>query len=1052
MTTTTQEIERVLRIGGVKVHSPSNQDDPIAELVERLDQETVNKMAEIFADAFMDTLERAKAQGHPNCVDCDRVRTLGLFRKNCPLCRCQPYCDRHIKAHIATFHKQTPLHQHMMLELTNKLMLTSFMTGYHTEQASHTLTRHNNKSGTREGAQAGRSPWYGYMKHFGLTGVITTWQVPEDQNDQKRLQKAIEDFKAASDLRTYFWTTASKGIVLFMADKTALNFLPQDITLPQVEQESDSGFQFSPRATPGKIGKRAKTFSHAEGAFFVPNPSTLGTGLRLPDGRRPLQIKIKDTSWIGTHQMGRGAGDGNGRIRETAAYRLMKNAGITKRRDQVFGLQINLMGADFFGKGILLVRPDQEFPLGVDIEIDSDSISTQLLNSRFTFGRIIPKRNKQNCRHIYIEPLMQAVLIDKFLDPAEMAKHQTLIAKKLDKEQYGAALLRELLPPKKNEAPETEPSERYPERPEDIHLRAATSTEFASGMTDISSSTGGLWSSPLAMKRLVGGLSSEWSARLAKASPTAGRIVSGEKVWLMHYAYAGEFSPYPGYARFVWKGQDQLQGICFNKRDAERFEQSLDSSDCDDQLSLVFMHGTDGKPKVLILKLPMSIEGGTVLNINQEDAQKLKQWYHFYQQKGDKLYPGMHDTDEAGNPLYPDVLHPGEIPERDKLHWRTQEDKAVEFLIQMHRFHGVTGMVANLVAALDYSGLWTPEVCKFNLSEAVIDRVANADADPRKIAEDLTKILYGYVRAGKPIDTCMLGRVSGMLNRHHTDKHGEDAPKLIIAETCRHEQRIEAYTKDTLWLEKRERRRELAANGSPEWLGETFSEDIVTAVLEAKKTRDAAFNARYHADREARQTVKEEFIDEFGEIAIVSRPAYKKAERNILLALNMERARLREREAVEDAYVKVQGHPDYQPGQFHALWNLISLRGLSRGKSRYEDSHMKAVSVYALATLPDEEHLAFYGRGVAEPMIPLRPYQKQEELEANRTLTLKADGNNKWGLFDPETGDPVLKLKVDARNYTDTSLSVTSVQYLPQMEDEPEITTGESILMVRINR
>ena len=59
----------------------------------------------------------------------------------------------------------------------------------------------------------------------------------------------------------------------------------------------------------------------------------------------------------------------------------------------------------------------------------------------------------------------------------------------------------------------------------------------------------------------------------------------------MHYYYAGETSPDPGYLRLVWKDDedDQITGAALNKRDSERLDSSLDSADCDDTVSLIFM-------------------------------------------------------------------------------------------------------------------------------------------------------------------------------------------------------------------------------------------------------------------------------------------------------------------------------------------------------------------------------------------------------------------------------------------------------------------------------
>ena len=1057
------ETERILQLSGFDVPR-TEAADPIAERASRLDSLLLEGIGHIFRNTFTDTLALAEAQGNPDCKRCDNAMRLGLYRKSCPICISRPYCERHVRIHVSTFHMDSPAYQAQMMDITQEFMLKGWMTGYHTREHSHTLTRHNNRKGSRQGPNTGRSAWYGWADHLGLPGAsITTWRQGETPEDFKNIQEQIEEFKTLSGLRAYMWAPGS-GITMFTAKRTSMDFLPKNPAAPAEEQESVSGFKFNPGKVPAKIGKRAKFATHAEGAFFTPKPSWMPY-IHLPDGSS-LKVQVRDTRWIGNYKMARGAGDGNGMIRRSKARKLLRLTGIRKNLDSIIGIQPNFMGADFFIKGILLIRPDQEFEPGTDIVVDLDSVSSQLVNEKFTMGKIIPKRlrRKSDTPYVYIEPVMQAETVDEIIGHEEMVQVQQTIARKVDREAYMEALAAQQEQEELAEENEYEQEWDW-NKAENPHLRRALSTEFADGMVNIMARTGGIWSSPVAVKRMAGGPHGHWEGKKQKASPMAGRMLSGAKVYLMHYFFAGASAPQPGYARLIYRKPEpqgriasrreeqktRLTGICFNKRDSERFESPLDSSDCDDELTLVFMKGLDGKPKVLILKLPMSIDGGVILNINQEDQRKLEEMgYHFYQQTGTHRFPNLHDADASGNPLFPDVLQPREIPDHEKPVWTTQEAEATMSLLYMNRFAHVTGMVTNLSTALYYSRLWDPLTCKCNYSEGVIDRVANGDGDPTAIAEALTAILYYHVQARHKLDSCIVGRVRNMLHAYHMRVAGEDAGPLEILETCAHRDKQAALESDTKWQAKQLNRREFAANGPKEWFSESFNPELVKVMAEAKRERDEAWAERNKADAELRKQIAEEFINEDGEVETHYRPAYRNHERKIQEALNVERARLKERKAMEKAREKLEALPNRQPGSADAVWTILSLQGKAGTKSRYDARTVRPISTYALAALPDGEHLAFAQKGRSTPTIPLRPTQGQEQVEPGRRLVLAKTDKNQWWLMDADTMAPVLRVKADAQAHTDGRLKVTTVGYLPQLEEEPDVTTGETILMVEL--
>ena len=354
---------------------------------------------------------------------------------------------------------------------------------------------------------------------------------------------------------------------------------------------------------------------------------------------------------------------------------------------------------------------------------------------------------------------MQAKTITRLIDLEEILEQQQTIAERLDRETYARAL--ELEQERRKELEETEEisaaileeilrededtSDRRWEKPQRIHLSRSRRIGSSDKMAGIDLEHGGLCSSPLAVKRMVGQYAGSWDARKKKSSPLTGMMLSGEKVLLMHYYYAGETSPDPGYLRLVWKDDedDQITGAALNKRDSERLDSSLDSADCDDTVSLIFMEEEGGKnPQVLVLRLPMSIDSGACLKINQEDARKLRKLgYHFYQKTGNHKFPNLHDINEEGKAIHPDVLFAAEIPVDEKPEWTTDESLAMESLLKLNQFKGVIGQVANLTSALDISNLWKPEESKVNLSGEVVDPATNADKNPRKIAQDLRACL-----------------------------------------------------------------------------------------------------------------------------------------------------------------------------------------------------------------------------------------------------------------------------------------------------------------------
>ena len=176
------------------------------------------------------------------------------------------------------------------------------------------------------------------------------------------------------------------------------------------------------------------------------------------------------------------------------------------------------------------------------------------------------------------------------------------------------------------------------------------------------------------------------------------------------------------------------------------------------------------------------------------------------------------------------------------------------------------------------------------------------------------------------------------------------------------------------------------------------------------------------------------FLNEYGEEETFHRPVYRNHERNIQEALNVERARLRERDAVEVTKAKLETVEDYQPG--------------TKTGTSGQPSPTPSQPLPTMNTSPSTRRA--WQKGLATHAIPLPPTTGQGELEAGRRLTLTLTKNGEWWLLEPETAERALRVKVDARNYADKTLPVTTVCCLPQMEEEPDVTSGETIMMVEI--
>ena len=1014
-----------------------------------------DKIGRLVAKDFLSTLNLAteeEAQAAA-CDECRKVRN-NEETNPCPEDGAGPYCRTHQGRHIIRWHLGSELwEQH--LEGTAKEFMAKrglYLTGCHDEEKSHVLIRIEDKPASRTGRNHKRSIWYPMARRLGLNpGIVTTWRYPDANFGEQvaHLRKAVDGFCEASGLEPALWTNGSSGITLFMApaDKTAgARILPENPYEPAERQTSESGFTFNKTDKPGKIAKRLSVLRFGDGICLTDEPSFIHNNdphIKLPDGSR-LNVEIKDTKYVSNDlTLKRGAGDGNGAVRQSAARSLLRMAGITKKLSRIRKIQVFIMGGDFFMKGVFRIIPDDRFSgsPATDLIVDADSISNQVTDSRFTLIRLNRKDHKRQPGFVYIEPLLQADLAERLLGEKELHEAQAALMSQLHADDYKKAwrdnqaqnleiLQRLEEEEQENEAQSLDALQTLEEREEsphwetardqeNVHLDAALSTGFSDRMLRIACGSSGMFAVPTLAKILSGKIPSKLAAKERRAAPMAGIFASGAAVSLSAAPYSvppeGKTripEPKPGYARLVWDHvfTDDLAEICISGQDAHRLDQALDTSDCDDDLTLVFVVKPNGDPGVLILKLPMSTEGGAVLRINRDDEKKLRSLgYRFHPLKGESIRPDLHDRREDGSPKFPNVLQPRQLPEDELPKWTADRDEAVESLAHLRRYRTEIGRATNMMAARyisrkDDAPMWDPEREKFEMSAAIVDPVENGDQDPTAITEALTELTYRAVRGGHPVDSCVSGRIGKSLRERHKAAEGDEAPPLSIPENCHHEDRKKALRVLVIEENRKLEFRMAVANGPIDrWQDEPFPKELATLAGNAMQARDQAWNK---ANSEARAFRRETSEWTRSDGQVVQWPVHTRQEAKTREALLKSGARAAEEKAVDLAYAEAKALDGYRPGQFHAMWTKLWL---------YRKDG-ETLSMYSLARLPDEEHQSYYGSGFSQPLaaLKLNQGQKWEGIKPGDVFRLKAAKSGKetrFHLHDPESGKPVFRVK-----------------------------------------
>ena len=859
-----------------------------------------------------------------------------------------------------------------------------------------------------------KSAWFRHAEHLGLENPSVfnySFGRPPDEDASSTMEEHEEEVRKLLERvgqKPYLWSTSEK-LTIFAASPSELRFLPQDHTSDQ--QESASGLAFLPGADPGKTGKRLRAYAGAPGTFFDPRPSAFPQ-LNL-GGEIPLRVKARDSGTVG---------DGGGSCPQSIAREILELSRAPLWGD-IIAFQMVILGADYSFKALVNVVPDELWTdPGCDLLVDAKSINHQVHSTRVTVGKLIPTRHHTNKRHFYVEPMNLGEVVNRFIDAGQLTQQAMVIAENLDRETWDQALgkSQELLQELVNN---TEIEGEWDST--QIRMSARKQPEERNGLLlayeECLRSPFGL---PSIISFVAEGPAKTWRGQLNKSrkrpkeeerdeKPTlSGITVSGEKLLLMDPGYAGVPYPRKGYIGLVWhpRRKSELIGLVLSKADMLKFGPALDGVDVDgDKGQMIPMQDDRGKPLVLLMRSPMSIDGGVCLRLRLKDAALLREvGYHFYRQTGGHKYPGLYEA-ENGKALYQDVLHAK--PHEDPPQWTTDPDMMVRRTLEMNQYRGIMGKVCLAAANLDFAGLYNPAKHKFNMSEEVIDPSLNASADPTPVLMPLQMTIVDAVRKGIPLDQCLFHRIKSGIRQILQEQHpGEEFDPILHCQDHHHEWR-EGQENAIRFLEQRVKERALMAHGPSEWLTEARRPKLCNLVVRALEERMTIW-----ADKASEEKLLRDDPEVSGQ------------HRESMIAILIQDAKDAEAALLRDAYQKAVGTiDDLEPGQFMAAWVQATISRAKRSR-RFEP-----IRVGALLKLPPEEIQGFFRRGesVATAIIRSMETVELEEGRDCHVIRTKRNGRDAFQLVDSEDGEVITDLCREANNYEDLDLEF--IGYMPKL-------------------
>ena len=901
--------------------------------------------------------------------------------------------------------------------------LTSYYTPSQIIMPDRTLQNHHMKSA-----------WFKHSAHLGLEDprVLNFFfdQLPDEDVEEyiKKNKDEVADLLARLGQQAYLWTISEK-LTIFTAKPSGLKYLPEDAEAEI--QESESGLSFMPGAEHGRAGKRLRCFSMTLGTFFDPKASFFPE-LNL-GGEHAYRVKVRDSGTVG---------DGGGSCPLSIAREILQLSGAPLWGDMI-AFQIVVLAADYSFKGLINIIPDELWTdKETDLLIDAKSVNHQVHSTKVTVGKLIPTRHKKNKRHFYVEPMNLGEVVNRFIGADQLVEQVQVIAENLDRETWDKVMekakeSRESQESQKSQAESEDEIQEMlgdnieewdnlshvqraireqPEEKKGLLLAYEESGRSPFGLPSLTSMAAegpaNSWASQLKQSRKKGG---EWNPDKGKRdnSTLSGIIVSGEKLLLMDPKYAGTTYPRRGYVRLIWhpRHKDQLIGLGLSKADTLQLRDAFDGMDVDgDKLQLIPMRDERGTPLVLLMRSPMSIDGGACLRLTQKDAARIHELgYHFYRKTGDHKYPGLYHIKD-GKQVYPDVMWatPHENPPR----WSTDPDLMVQRTLEMNLYRGMMGMICLLAANLDYAGLYDPAEHKFNMSEGVINPALNGTGDSMKIFLGLVESIIQTIRKGLPQDRCIFPRIRKIIEPIFRERHpGEEFNPIL---TCQehHGQWRRGQEGSNGFLRDQVNGRGLLAHGPAEWLPTKFRTKLYNLAVRSLEERTAIWAQKAQDEREIwgieylNQRQKE------AQIATLFRDA-KEAETAVLT----------------EAYRKaVKTVDDLEPGQFMAAWIQATVSRSKRFKK------FEPIRAGALLKLPPEEIQGFFRKGESGATSIIRTEEPTNIPSGTECYVDERQINGKivYQLFTMDNGTVITDLKYEARHYLELNLETAG--YLPTIQ------------------
>ena len=903
------------------------------------------------------------------------------------------------------------------IDLTVQLaMVSEHLTSYYTPDRIVTPGQviQNNHS---------KSAWFEHAAHLGLKNPCIlnfsfkrAYGVNGKPSDAPEIPEMEENEEEVASLlqrlgqQAYMWSTSEK-LTLFTAAPSRTQFLPGDISNVET-QESASGLVFATEADPGKIGKRLRAYGGAPGVFFDPKPSTF-PNLNL-GGDLALRIKIRDSGTMG---------DGGGSCPEFIGREIIGLSGAPTSGD-IIAFQIVVLAADYSFKMLVNMIPNELWTdPDADLLIDADSLNHQVHSTLATVGKLIPTRHKKNKRYFYVEPMNLGEVVNRFIDAEQLTEQAMVIAERVDQETWDHAMDRSEDLQEEFLEMLSESEENWTEKSH-IQNAARREPEEKNGLIlAYNECLGSPFGLPSITNLVAEGPAKNWEHQLKtprnksrdREKPTlTGITVSGEKLLLMDPGYAGVTYPRKGYIRLVWhpRKYDQLVGVALSKADTRRLRDAFDGMDVDgDKLQLIPMQNDRGRPMGLLMRSPMSIDGGACLRLTLEDAARLRQvGYHFYQKTGDHKYPGLYQI-ENGVQLYPDKLHaqPHESPPQ----WTTDPKLMVRRTLEMFQYRGFMGKVCLAAANLDYAGLYDPAKHKFNMSNEVIDPSLNASADPTPVLLPLQETILEAVRKGIPLDGCLFPKIQGGIQQIWQERYPGEKFEPKLACQPHHSQWKEGQEAAIDFLKERIKQRGHLAHGPEEWLTTTFRTKLYNLVVRALEERMSIWTDKAENDRETRNMENINWQQKDAMQSVFLRDA-KDAESTV----------------IKEAYQKaVRTVDDLEPGQFMATWVQATI---SRAK-RFRRS--EPINVGALLKLPPEEVQGFFRRGESRATAIIRAEEMVQPAEGTacyvEEVTKSGSRTLMYKLVSSEDGEIIADLRSEAQFYLGLDLEFAG--YIPQL-------------------